>query len=88
MTDREPFGANLTVIDRTGDRPRILPQDEADKIAEMIAKPLTATQIARLEAYGSATDAYRAGKSIEEVVAAHPELDRDDMVLYLEGLIM
>lgn len=86
MTTKPKF----TVIDRTVDPPRILPDHEADAILELCAKPLTEAQYARMDSLCRATAAYRegaSGASIAEVVAAHPEIDRDELVSYLEALI-
>jgi hypothetical protein len=77
---------NFTVVDRTGPTPRILPQAEADAIAEKIAQPLTEAERARLAAYHKATDAYRSGRTIEEAVAAAPDIEPDELIAYLRCL--
>jgi hypothetical protein len=87
MTDRDPPFPKFAVIDRTGGQPRVLLESEADELAK-IWKPLTAKDVAELNAFCEAIDARRAGQSIEEVVAAHSELDRDELLFYLEGVIM
>jgi hypothetical protein len=87
MTDRKPHHLEFTVVDRTTGQPRVVPEGGAEELAKMW-KPLTAKDLADLDAFCEATDAFRVGRSIEEVVAAHPELDRDELVTYLNCLIM
>jgi hypothetical protein len=87
MIDYDPPSPGFAIVDRTNGQPRVLPESEADELVKMW-KPLTAKDVAELNAFCEAIDTRRAGMSIEEVVAAHPELDRDELLFYLEGVVM
>lgn len=78
----------FTIIDRTANPPRIITGREASAIAEQIAQPLSTEQAAALTAYNKATEQYRGGLSVDEVVAAHPELDKDELAAFLNSLIV